>query len=952
MTTKRSRARGASVLVVCVASLLGMATPIARASLIADINGNPTGGVTPQADVWQQYHYTFSAVLSNTFLTFLFRNDPSYTALDDISLAAAGSATNLLQNGGLNIEATTNGPNGPLPANWSSVGTPGLSAAGVWTSGSPGNPPGASHSGAGFWEDGAVGGYDGLGQGVATTIGQSYDLSFWLGGNPIPNGTTVDTQIYVGALPPGYIITGGASNITTSQPYYLASNLGTSVNPDFQGGTLRIDQSNGNYSQNFVLDGSGTNTIDQNGNGSTFSGVFSDSGPGVHGGITITDGGVGGSVTFTGINTYTGGTTINSGAMLALRGSGSIADSSGVADNGTFDISSTTAGASISSLSGTGAVILGSQNLHLTNAAGDFAGSIAGGGSLIVAGGTQTLSGTNTYTGGTTISAGTLQLGSGGATGSIAGNVTDNGTLAFDHSNSVTFGGVISGSGQLIQLGGGTLTLTGINNFTGGTTISAGTLEVGDINAPAAVLGGDVIVALGGMLRGHGIISGNVASVGTVFPGGSIGILTVTGNYTQGPSGTLSIEVTPSAIPGIGYDQLQVHGSASLAGRLLVLVDPGNYVVGTRYDILHAGGGVSGTFGSVAYNPAFTGYITPLVSYDPSNAYLTLDPTPAMFNGGQEAADTQTAIADAVAGVGDAVLADSCGAAARQGPAPQNGCVVHPLTNSLRSEIWLRSLGGIGNLTGSSPRMSFTDNYAGMLIGYGIGFGHFTVGLGGGFLASGLNFSDGGSASQDAELGFVYGGYEQGPLGIRAMAAYGGGRVNGVRVVPGTGLAASGGRNGAFGIVAMRATYDLPLGAYTLEPRAGVAYIHVGQGGFTETGASFLDLAYGSLSTNESDGRVGVRLSRSFAVRGWHLTPWIEPGVQETFSGLSRTTTVAAGLFSDSVAGISPSPTAGTVAVGIRLAATKHLDGFLRYQGLFSADQVASAFSASMRYRF
>ena len=54
-------------------------------------------------------------------------------------------------------------------------------------------------------------------------------------------------------------------------------------------------------------------------------------------------------MTLSGTNTYTGDTTINSGATLALTGTGSIADSTPVLDNGTFDISQvTTAGASIS----------------------------------------------------------------------------------------------------------------------------------------------------------------------------------------------------------------------------------------------------------------------------------------------------------------------------------------------------------------------------------------------------------------------------------------------------------------------------------------------------------------------------------------------------------------------------------------------------------------------------
>src|SRR6202034_296356 len=92
--------------------------------------------------------------------------------------------------------------------------------------------------------------------------------------------------------------------------------------------------------------------------------------------------------------------------------------------------------------------------------------------------------------GGTTISAGILQIGNGGTTGSIAGNVIDNSNLAFNHSDGVTFSGDVSGTGSLNQMGTGTLTLTGANTYTGGTTISAGTLQIGNGGTSGSIVGG------------------------------------------------------------------------------------------------------------------------------------------------------------------------------------------------------------------------------------------------------------------------------------------------------------------------------------------------------------------------------------------------------------------------------------------------------------------------------
>ncbi len=109
------------------------------------------------------------------------------------------------------------------------------------------------------------------------------------------------------------------------------------------------------------------------------------------------------------------------------------------------------------------------------------------------------------------------------------GNITDNGQLFVNHSNDVTFAGVISGSGNLTKNGGDTLILTGTNTYSGVTTISAGTLQLGDGVSDGSVAGNITN-------NGHLTIDGSPTLVGAISGTGNLTIIdgdaTLSGNST------------------------------------------------------------------------------------------------------------------------------------------------------------------------------------------------------------------------------------------------------------------------------------------------------------------------------------------------------------------------------------------------------------------------------------
>ena len=144
---------------------------------------------------------------------------------------------------------------------------------------------------------------------------------------------------------------------------------------------------------------------------------------------------------------------------------------------------------------------------------------------------------------------------SGVATISNAITLTGTGGV-IDTTGTTTLSGSISGTGQLWKVGSGEAILSGVNTYSGNTNVSAGTLTInGTVSSP------NVTVFNGGTLKGSGRINGNLTSFGTVSPGNSPGILTITGNYTE--NAVLDIEVggTVAGVNPAGFDQVNVSGA-------------------------------------------------------------------------------------------------------------------------------------------------------------------------------------------------------------------------------------------------------------------------------------------------------------------------------------------------------------------------------------------------------
>ena len=348
----------------------------------------------------------------------------------------------------------------------------------------------------------------------------------------LPGSITISRPLWLYGT--GVSSAGALRNTSGNNTYSGVVTLGSPVFIGVDAGTLTISGAVGGA---FPLTKVGSGTLTLSGN-NTYSGITSNNGG------TIILGHA------NGLGASSAGTVINSGYTLDLNGQSSVAEP--LVLNGT-GVSS--AGALINS-SGTAASHSGAISLNSASSIGGagnatLSGVISGANALTKVGaGTFTLSANNTYSGGTTISAGTLQIGAGGTSGSIAGNIVDNAALVFNRSDALTYAGVISGSGTVTKQGAGSLTLSGNNTYSGATTINGGTLILGHASALGTTAGNTTVNSGYTLdLNGQSSVAEPLVLNGTGV--GSGGALINSSGTAASHTGTISLN-SASSIGGAG----------------------------------------------------------------------------------------------------------------------------------------------------------------------------------------------------------------------------------------------------------------------------------------------------------------------------------------------------------------------------------------------------------------
>ena len=711
------------------------------------------------------------------------------------------------------------------------------------------------------------------------------------GGAQYVNGGTADqTTVYDGLQ----VVNGGTatntvvSGSTAEQDVFAGSAVNTTVNGGNQfvlsGGVASATTVAGG-AQYVSSGGSAVNTV------LLSSGVQSIYDGGVASGTTVSSGGAqnvssGGSAVNTTVlgsgvqSVYAGGiassTTLNNGGNQLVA-------------NGGQAISATVNSGGVQTVNSGGLAIgtaLNSGGAQTVTSGGIVSSTVvsAGGAQNIASGGIAI---------GTVVSSGGIQaVSSGGIAQPTAvrqgASVVNDGTVVFDSAGTSTFDGTLTGSGAVLQKGAGTTILTGDNHtFAGTTNVTSGTLMVGELGNENASLGGNVAIAAAGTLRGHGLIGGDVVNEGMLAPGGTIGTLSIHGNYTQNANGALVIEVSPNSA-----SQLKVNGTATLGGTLRLLYDPGSYSA-RSYAILTANA-INGRFGSVS-SVTSTGAnlngLTQSVTYSASEIDLLL----------AQLAVTSTPITIAPR---DTSIYTALGSAAVQGTRAFDRTLLDRLAATpatapagLRDGTWAALTTGYARADGNGTASAFGAHRSGFAAGFDHGSGRTLVGGAIGYEHDEIGESATPCTGRLDALRFAaYGSRMLGAIEASGVFGYGFAWATDKRPL---GAGPNSTPEGSHWLQSLSGTAQagipLEISSNTvLEPRAGLHWAWLHGQGFAESGGGGENLAVGADTVHSAQPYLGLTLMHAFDTAAEPVNVHVDVEYARELANRTRAVTVVA----------------------------------------------------------
>jgi outer membrane autotransporter protein len=475
------------------------------------------------------------------------------------------------------------------------------------------------------------------------------------------------------------------------------------------------------------------------------------------------------------------------------------------------------------------------------------------------------------------------------------------------------------------------------------------------------------------------------------------GLRTITGNFAQGPTGTLVMQVSPNGSSQLKINRLPFFGgrTASLAGTLALDYQPGTYrprsytLIST--DVSNANGSftnITGSFSRIVGSVPTLG-LSQSVTIDPNEVDLTLSQaanpaTPAseivvspskttiypamtsmlVLNGQRVTGILLDRLGSRQAGIADGpfALSDATGAPVRTVQASNIGTLVgigSALPEVLGSAgAWFRGIGGFASVNGNSGLPGFNGKSGGLLAGFDRPIMP-NVSLG---LAAGYQHSDVDehltSGTVDSGRVAVYGGGWWGPNLFTGTAGYAYDRISSNRGVTDIGTATEG-HNGHEFSIAGQWSVPIPVrglfGLATLTPKLGVQYLNLHETRFHETGANAFDLSAGSNDTDSLQPFAAFAAAEKFITAdGSEITPELRLGYSREVLNNNRILAIAATDATPFLArGVRPSRDMLTAGIGFTLRAQGNIFVYANYDAVLPTGNTSDqTVSGGLRIRF